>query len=306
MSVDRKTLRDALASGPFSLALRVALQCSGLSLERVQARLRERDVSVSKTALSNWQSGRTQPERAESLRALAALEQVLGLPESALVRLVGSPRPRGRWVGQTPGDMPADQAWVRSDGLTRALAAMGARPDALNVLTRVAMHVTGEVDADRTMTSLRCQLVLRAVRDDVNRYTAAYRSDSPDGPVVSDALGCRLGRRRIDAESGFTLWELLLDRPLAKGELTTVDYTITPSSQDCYHAQRIGGSTGHYSIQIRFATLPVRAYHRYLSSVADLNRRRVETDLVIGASRTAQFGAVDPQPGIYRIAWEWE
>ncbi|NIJ13132.1 hypothetical protein FHU38_003476 [Saccharomonospora amisosensis] len=79
----------------FSDALRTAIATSGLSLDRIQARLHARGVSVSVTALSYWQSGKRQPERQNSLFAVRALEDILQLPAGSLLSLLPPPRPRG-------------------------------------------------------------------------------------------------------------------------------------------------------------------------------------------------------------------
>jgi len=81
---------------PFPRALRAAITASGLPLDRIRHRLELRGVSISVPTLSHWQSGRRRPERPESLRALAELEQLLSLPPLALRSLLGPPRPRGR------------------------------------------------------------------------------------------------------------------------------------------------------------------------------------------------------------------
>ncbi|MEU5693145.1 hypothetical protein [Actinosynnema sp. NPDC020468] len=86
-------LARLLAEGPFPDALRAAIDASGLSLDRVRHRLGQRGVSVSVPTLSLWQSGRRRPARPESLRALAHLDQVLGLPPGSLTALLG-PRDR--------------------------------------------------------------------------------------------------------------------------------------------------------------------------------------------------------------------
>ena len=92
---------DNLAADAFPTALRTAIQASGLSLDRIQYRLRARGVSVSVTALSYWQSGRRRPERAESLAALGHLESVLGVAPGSLIALTrpaASARPRAARV----------------------------------------------------------------------------------------------------------------------------------------------------------------------------------------------------------------
>ncbi|MGH3433491.1 MAG: hypothetical protein ACRDQB_11720 [Thermocrispum sp.] len=80
----------------FSQELRAAIKASGLGLDRIQARLRGRGIPVSVTALSYWQSGKRQPERARSISAVHALEVILQRPAGSLVRLLQPPRPRGQ------------------------------------------------------------------------------------------------------------------------------------------------------------------------------------------------------------------
>src|SRR5919198_1269046 len=94
---------DSLGSDAFPTALRAAIQASGLSLDRIQYRLRSRGVSVSVTALSYWQSGRRRPERAESLAALGHLESVLGVAPGSLMALLGAPRPAVPGDHRVPG-----------------------------------------------------------------------------------------------------------------------------------------------------------------------------------------------------------
>ncbi|SES37161.1 hypothetical protein [Actinokineospora terrae] len=298
-------LREALVTGPFSLALRLALRASGLSLDRVQHRLAEREVPVSKTALSNWQSGRTQPERPDSLRALAVLEEILVLPDRALSSLLGPPRPRGRWLTRAPDDMRADQAWARPDGLLRTLDSLGTTLAAVDRMSKVSLQVICVVGADRLLCRVEHVVVLRAEQAGVDRYTVAYRSDLGE-PEITATVGCRQGRRRGDAETGFTTFELLLDRGLAAGELVSLGYTIAPGSPELYHSQRIGAATRVYGAMVQFdaAALPVRVYRRFQSSVGETGC--AETDLQLGATATAQHVEADPPPGIHRLGWDWD
>lgn len=80
----------------FSIELRAAIKASGLGLDRIQDRLRKRGIPISVTALSYWQSGKRQPERARSISAIHALEEILHRPAGSLVRLLQPPRPRGQ------------------------------------------------------------------------------------------------------------------------------------------------------------------------------------------------------------------
>lgn len=90
-----RELQRLLEAGPFAPALRAAIRVRGLGLERIRYRLRSRGTPISLATLSHWQSGRCRPERTESLQALANLEEIVGVPQGALTRLLGPPRIRG-------------------------------------------------------------------------------------------------------------------------------------------------------------------------------------------------------------------
>ncbi|MFC7614747.1 hypothetical protein ACFQV2_15660 [Actinokineospora soli] len=79
---------------PFATALREAIAAAGVTLDRLAAELRGRGTPVSLATLSYWCSGRSRPERAGSLAALAELEGLLGLPANGLRRLLPERRPR--------------------------------------------------------------------------------------------------------------------------------------------------------------------------------------------------------------------
>jgi hypothetical protein len=49
---------QALRTGPFAVALDVAVEASGLTLERISAKLAERGITLSRPTLSYWRSGR--------------------------------------------------------------------------------------------------------------------------------------------------------------------------------------------------------------------------------------------------------
>ncbi|MGI5242040.1 hypothetical protein [Dactylosporangium sp. CA-139066] len=64
MGVVQPELARVLRDGPFATAFAVAVERSGLTLDRLRDRLAERGVAVSRTTLSYWRSGRSRPERA--------------------------------------------------------------------------------------------------------------------------------------------------------------------------------------------------------------------------------------------------
>ncbi|GFN04613.1 hypothetical protein Smic_31690 [Streptomyces microflavus] len=103
----------ATEADAFPTALRDALGRRGLSLERVSERLRARGIGVSQATLSSWQRGRSQPERARSLRAVEVLEEILDLPGGALRSLLGPRRPRGRVAPARARGRPS-RCWART------------------------------------------------------------------------------------------------------------------------------------------------------------------------------------------------
>src|ERR1700755_1156694 len=109
MPTMRDQLAVALRDGPFSRALELAIEVSGLSLQRLQDRLAEVGVHLSTTTLSYWRTGRSRPERPDSLRGVQVLERVLGVPPTGLTGLLGPRRPRGRWVRPVPGVVRGEQ-----------------------------------------------------------------------------------------------------------------------------------------------------------------------------------------------------
>jgi hypothetical protein len=305
-AADSVRLEEALVRGPFCVALRLAVRASGLSLDRLQFKLRERGTPVSKTALSYWQHGRNQPERPESMRALSAIEEILGLDSGALAALLGPPRPRGRWLVQKPGALRPDQAWARPDGLARALQRMGSSLDVFHQFAQLGLHLHLSVDSDRRLDSIGHHLVARADVDGVDRKIVAFRSDaSTTEPLkITGTRGCRVGRQRHDEPTGFTTFELLLDRPLRAGELAVLHYTVHTSLPDTWHNQRVQQSLRDFSLQVSFApsVLPARVCRSYRSTVSDSGP---VTELSVGASHTAAFAVLDPAPGIHTLAWDW-
>src|SRR5256885_8599794 len=83
-STTEPDLAQLLYTGPFHTALRAAVRERGLTLDRLRAHLARRGIPVGLSSLSDWQHGRRRPRSAASLRAVRALEEILGIPPRSL------------------------------------------------------------------------------------------------------------------------------------------------------------------------------------------------------------------------------
>lgn len=188
----------------------------GLSLDRIRYRLRQRGVQVSVPTLSNWQAGRRQPERAESLRAVTELEHVLRLPSGTLRSLLGPPKPRGRVT--TPTAM-----WGRAGA--RLMSTMDTVADAR--LRWLSQHDTVTVDHTGRLVRVRSRLVLRARQNGADRWIDVWHAGSGAQPAtVNTRWHCSIGRVEVDVQARLSAAELVLDLPLARDATAVAEYQL--------------------------------------------------------------------------------
>ncbi|MCS0604409.1 hypothetical protein NX794_24820 [Streptomyces sp. LP11] len=301
-AVGEAQLREALRTGPFSLALHTALSTRGLALHRVRERLSERGIQVGVTTLSYWQRGVRHPGRLESLRVVAALEDLLGLPEHALTRLL---EPRDTKVH------PAGRRYstMIGSGIGLVLAQLGAPQD--GGLHTVMQSESVTVDARRRLASRESQQVLRAHREDVDRYLAVHVGEqgcATERVDVTGLVNCRLGRVRRNQEAGLVAAELLFDTRLRAGDTTMVRYRFHDGTgEPCREYSRgflYAGSA--YALQIAFdrAALPVRCRSFTQTSVSGAPAFTAE--LTLNAHGTVHLFDQETDPGLVGVCWDWE
>jgi hypothetical protein len=304
------TMRDQLAvalrDGPFSRALELAIEVSGLSLQRLQDRLAEVGVHLSTTTLSYWRTGRSRPERPDSLRGVQVLERVLGLPPSGLTGLLGPRRPRGRWVRPVPGVFSVEQLLPMATVAAR-LASELDMPQAPE-LERLSVVDQLRVGADRTVRRVQVRQVLRAVTDRVTRtFVLHYGEHSMHAPSLVGTTYCRVGRMRTDEESQFLGAELILDRVLAEGDTTIVEYELdTAQCVDAHFERSFRSGARQHILQVQFdpAAVPTRCVsYRRAGPDAPFEESR---EAWINSELAAHVARVDMEPGLYGMRWEWD
>jgi hypothetical protein len=293
----------------FATQLRAAIATSGLSLDRLQARLRARGVVVSVTALSYWQSGKRQPERQSSLSAVRTLEEILDVPAGALLGLLSPPRPRGgagkRHAGGEPMSFPREvlQPLLDKVGAPHAL-------ERQHPLKLVGLHDLCEIAADGGQRSVTARAVFQAGTDGQDRWLLVYTQDDPAAgpPELHAVRNCRIGRAEVDEAHGLIVAELIFDQPIDRGETHLIEYTLTnngPPYPECRntHYREFRRPVREYLLEVRFAhgMAPGRCW-QYSREGNDgtLARRPLKLDGADGVHAVA----LDFGPGVFGIDWD--
>ena len=164
-------MNDTAGTQPaFSAVLSRAVQARGLSLDRIRARLEAAGVPVSNATLSYWQSGRSLPTRARSLRTLVELESILQLDPGTLIELIRTAD------GRTRHQLFAWQTVVPSGELAEQIITdMGM--EGAGRISRVSVHDTLTLDADRHETFNLTRQVLRAERSGVRNFPVVFQQE---------------------------------------------------------------------------------------------------------------------------------
>jgi transcriptional regulator with XRE-family HTH domain len=291
----------------FAGALRDAIQARGLGLERIQERLRAEGFSVSLATLSYWQTGRSRPERRESLAALAELEKILEVEPGSLAALVGPPRPRGRHLHKSQEAHALGAFWSEQDLITDLAQGVDTRWD--ERLTRLSQHDRVNVGPERGEVSFLVRQVLRAEADGPDRYVVIVRLDELEHPLplVTAVRNCRLGRVVEHVESAFLLAELLFDRPLAKGETVITEHALhnyPPFPTATNYERKFRLPVREYVLEVCFdpAALP-RAVYQFQQM--DGQTEQV-TPYEVDVGNSVHAIALDYGPGRYGFRWDWD
>ncbi|MFG2721840.1 multiprotein-bridging factor 1 family protein [Streptomyces sp. NPDC048416] len=306
-AADRAGEAEPAARATFGEAFREALKAAGLSLQRLHHHLGERGISVSPVTLSHWQRGRSQPERQQSLRAVAAIEVILDMPQGALQALLTTRRPRGRALAMTS---PVAEALSRvlSPGapLEQALGADAYRFN--EDLVTLSVQETLCLDDQGCIARYTVSHVVRAVRDGVRHLTAHHNLDDPDTPSVQVTVNCgRLEALRFRQEVSAAIFDIGFGRTLRRGETAIIEYTLDigprwrPSD---HHERTLPVPVRHYLLHIFFHPrhLPsaVHGYYRQSSQRPAQDIR----PLALDASHSVHIMPAKCHGGIYGIGWK--
>ncbi|HTJ68381.1 MAG TPA: helix-turn-helix transcriptional regulator [Actinospica sp.] len=299
-------LTRLLNTGPFDEALRTAVAASGLSLDRIQDRLKRRGSRISVATLSSWQSGRYRPERPASLLVLAELEEVLGVPPKSLSALIGPPRPRGRRLAAVTDNRGL--AAFSAGNMESALREVDTRWD--EALTRLSTHARLELDARGRERGMYSRQLLRAEVDGPDRWITGFQREDPGPPPrLRVEPPHRLGKVVENPEIGLIVAEILFDRPLSRGDIIILEYTHenrTPRPYSTTMETALHVPVREYLMEVRFDTtaLPESCYF-YRTAELDADSRPQERLLKPDAIGSVLAVALSAGPCRLGIRWDW-
>ncbi|MFJ4341903.1 hypothetical protein [Streptomyces sp. NPDC088915] len=290
----------------FAAVFKEALRRRGLPLDRVRDHLESYGITLSLATLSYWQSGRSLPEKPQSLRAVDVLEPFLDLPSGTLRSLLRR-RPRG-WV---PQHDPAAVRGVYGEDSVLEKVLGDAFPYFNAGLRRLVVHETVSVNRHRLIDAMRVTVAVRAVRDGVRHLTVVHTLDS--AKTDADAVDLTVPHGpppsvRSRPELNCVIAELPLGRRLARNETAVVEYTLrSPSAAGVshHHERRVTTPLQAYLLQVRFhpSAVPSKCWHSYRRQLGAEPRSRQLAPL--DDFHTTHLLPVKCAPGVYGVEWRW-
>ncbi|GAA3486457.1 MULTISPECIES: hypothetical protein [Streptomyces] len=288
----------------FAAVFKEALRRRGLPLDRVRDHLQSQGISLSLATLSYWQSGRSQPEKSQSLRAVDILEPFLGLPNGTLRSLLRR-RPRG-WV--PPHDLAAVRGvYGENSDVEQVLG--DAFPYFNAGLRRLVVHEAVSVNEHRLVDEMRVTVVVKAVRGGVRHLTVLHTLDSPRTGTADITVPCGPPPvLRFAPERNCVIADIPFGRRLAQNETAAVEYTLRSVSTagiSHQHERRITTPLQTYLLHVRFhpSAVPSKCWHYYCKQLGapPHSRHLVPPD----SFHSTHLLPTKCTPGVYGVEWEW-
>jgi hypothetical protein len=286
----RRTFADAFAEG---------LELREMSLGALREALAARGTPISLATLSYWRAGLRQPEQEPSMRAVVAIEEILGLFPGELESLTSPGRRR------LPRSDPLAVNPDRQEAVARLLGELGMSTPYDELIER---DVTMKYDLDQRGRAFQMTkiAVVEAVVNGASRRPAVLSGETPDEPPLkfTSLGGQRIGRVISDQESMVTVAEMLLDEELAAGETAILEEQVELAAAEHdnelqYFAwPRVRSVT----LWVRFHPDKVPPRCEAYTVVDGLEKAEEITTYGHSVNRTiAGFG-----PGTFGLRWFWD
>ncbi|UNK70974.1 hypothetical protein [Microbacterium sp. H1-D42] len=287
---------------PFADALREAIDARRMTLARLHQRLTDRGNAVSMATLSYWRSGARRPEGAQSLAALADIEDLLGLDSGTLLQRLG-PTMRTGPLGSSVFPFDEDSLEQR---VHDTFVAMGATyPDPTRELS---IHSVTDVGADQRVLRRTTRLVVQGTAGMISAIPFVEITDeTPSASPVFTALGGgRIATTHTDPSRTLHGFLFELDRPITSPEATVIEWSAE------YPADfPKGDGTGHgISLQSRELLLWTRfhpdAIPTWIEEVEETPSGEVVTPRMLDGATSLHAIRRGFGPGSLGLQWGWE
>jgi len=295
-------MNDVRPPAEFAQAFDAAIRERGVTLTHLHRRLTALATPVSVATLSYWRSGRSVPERQTSLAAVSVLEELLAVGDGNLADHL---RPVRRPGPSVPA-VPIEELTGNAEAVRRALAQLGFET-VHDELAADAVALRMDVDEHGGARRVSSLVRWRALRDGAQRVAVVFTTEDPDenAPVLTPIAGVDLGRTYSDPPHQVHVSELVLERPLAQGEIGFGEYEVAVDGAD-----RQGSSLAYYAPRRVPQVLVWARFH------ADCLPERVEAfdvydgqevarPMTLGGGRSLHRRASRYGPGTMGIRWAW-
>lgn len=214
-----KPARPELA---FADALRAAIDRRGVTLSWLISQLRDLGSPVSSATLSYWRSGARRPEGAQSLAAIAAIEELLHLRSGALRTLVGPTHRIGPFGAP---QFPLNQNPIEK-AVFEVFSALGEdNPDRARDVSTQSVTLVG---ADGNVASRTTRSLVQSASGIITdipyvEMSPGVRTPPPEFRAVAGATLSEVYSHPSGEVHGFNL---RLETPIDTAETTLIEWTM--------------------------------------------------------------------------------
>jgi len=279
----------------FSTRLARGIEQSPLSLRKISDEMGRAGYHIGHATLSDWRKGRYLP-RASSAAHLRALERILHLPDGELAL--------GMALDAGMGQRVRDEAAAK---LRRRIARIqGTSPEEERLIT-TEIRDYSRVGKDRRQVDRVIGQRVVAQRDQVDRYLVLYTDEGGSQTSVDAVSECRRGLV-LPPLDGVHAVELVLDKPLAKGEIYDFTFRISyggGDKEDLMHRRWLPAGLEKLELRVEF---PWDMRPRRLSTSTWLHTDAPPEDVAelwLSHRDTAKLRLTDPAVGTHGIRWNW-
>ncbi|WP_243228537.1 hypothetical protein [Microbacterium sp. CIAB417] len=208
--------------GSFADVLRDAIVARGVTLAWLNKRLRENGNPVSMATLSYWRSGARRPEGAQSLAAVADIEDLLRLESGTLSDLVG-PTQRIGPVGMPM--FPLNENAIE-EAVTEVFHALGAPQ--FDLARDVSTHSVTDVGPDGNVVSRTTRTLVQSMSGLLTHvpYVDMTPGVRTPPPVFRAIAGGRIAALHSHESGEVHGFSLELDQPVDSAQSTMIEWAF--------------------------------------------------------------------------------